>query len=103
MHALSVYYRPDDYPQWAPWKVFIQKFDMIGKPGELDAGGKPKTKPGFAPRALLSKPETRCDETTGRILRRGYNFQVKFNGSGHVIISRFRLHAQRMVEKSTAK
>jgi hypothetical protein len=102
MHTLIVTYRPDDYPQWLPWKAFIQEFDMIGKPGELDGGGKPKTRAGFAPRASLSKPENRCDETTGRNLRRGFNFQVKFNGSGHVIISRFRIHAQRQVEKSTA-
>lgn len=103
MHTLKVFYRPDDYPQWLTWKEFVQQFEMVGRPGDLDSGGKPSARAGFAPRVLLEKPENRCDETTGRNLRRGFNFQVKFNGTGHVIISRFRIHAQRQIEKSTAK
>lgn len=103
MHTLKLYYRPDNYPSWLPWQEFVQKFSMIGKAGALDFGGVPSARPGFAPRVLISKPPDACDDTTKRNLRRGYSFQVRFQGTGHVIINRFRLHAQRKVEKSTAK
>jgi len=103
MHTLKTYYRPDDFPHWIPWKEFNQKFDMIGTAGQIDSGGKPLARPGFAPRVPLGKPPNNCDATTGRNLRRGFSFQVRFVGTGHVIINRFRVHAQRQVEKSTAK
>jgi len=103
MHSIRIFYRPDDYPEWLQWKDFVQQFQMIGLPGELDAGGRPKTRPGFAPRATLEKPENRCDTNTGRNLRRGYQFQVRMMGRGHAVITRFRLHAQKLVENSKAK
>ena len=76
---------------------------MIGKAGAIDAGGNPTVRAGFAPRVPLGKPANDVDLTTGRRLRRGYDFQVKFSGTGHIVIDRFRLHAQRQIEKSTAK
>jgi hypothetical protein len=102
MHTLKTFYRPDDYPHWLPWQEFIQKFEMIGKAGDIDAGGIPTARPGFAPRVPFGKPPDAKDYTTGRNLRRGYNFQVKLVGTGHVIINRFRIHAQKQIEKSTA-
>lgn len=98
-----MFYRPDDYPQWTLWREFNQKFFMIGKAGSIDAGGNPTARPGFSPRVPLGKPQNDCDPNTGRQLRRGYDFQLKFVGEGHVIIDRFRLHAQRLIEKSTSK
>jgi hypothetical protein len=103
MHTLKIFYRPDQYPQWVPWREFTQKFDVIGQVGAIDAGGVPTARAGFAPRVSLGKPPDDCDPTTGRRLRRGYEFQVKFVGTGHVILDRFRIHAQKLVERSTAK
>jgi hypothetical protein len=103
MHTLKVEYRPDNFPYWVPWREFTQKFDMIGDPGEIDAGGNPTAKPGFAPRVSMGKPQNSCDGTTKRSLRRGFAFQVKFSGSGHVVLDRFRLHAMIIIEKSTSK
>ena len=104
MNPIQVYYRPDDYPYWTLWKEITgKKLEMIGSPGDIDAGGIPTARPGFAPRLPLGKPGNACDANTGRKLRRGYDFQVKFNGTGHVVIDRFRLHAQRQTETSTAK
>jgi hypothetical protein len=103
MHTLRVFYRPDNYPEWTLWREFSQQFDMIGQPGAIDAGGVPSGDPGFAPRVSLGKPSNDCDPTTGRRLRRGFDFQVKFKGTGHVVFHRFRLHAQRIVERSTSK
>lgn len=103
MHTMRIYYRPDQYPNWILWREFTQKFDMIGKPGALDQNGMPSARAGFAPRVPLGKPANDCDATTGRQLRRGYDFQVKMNGTGHVVIDRFRLHAQKIIERSTSK
>lgn len=103
MHDLKIYYRPDNYPHWTLWRDFTDKFDMIGKAGTIDQGGNPTARAGFAPRVPLGKPQNDCDQTTKRNLRRGYDFQVKFIGSGHVVFDRFRIHAQRQVEKATSK
>jgi hypothetical protein len=103
MHTLQVFYKPDQYPSWVMWREFSQKFDLIGKAGAIDAGGIPSARPGFAPRIPLGKPQNDIDPTTGRLLRRAYDFQVKFKGTGHVVIDKFRLHAQKIVEKSTSK
>lgn len=103
MHDLIIYYRPDNYPYWTLWRDFTNKFDMVGEPGAIDAGGNPTARAGFAPRVPLGKPGNDCDPVTGRRLRRGYDFQIKFTGTGHINLDRFRLHAQRQIEKSTAK
>jgi hypothetical protein len=102
MHTLTVFYKPDSYPNWVPWKQFVQKFDMIGQPGLIDLGGNPTARPGFAPRVSFGKPSDDCDPTTSRRLRRGFEFQVRFVGTGHANITRFRIHAQKLTEKSRA-
>ena len=75
---------------------------MIGKPGALQAGGTPSGRPGFLPRLKCEKPAYVVDPTTGRKLTRGYEFQVKFVGLGHVVLDRFRLHAQKQAESPRA-
>lgn len=101
-HSLKVYYRPDNYPDYILWKEFENEFQLIGKPSALQAGGTPSARPGFVPRLSFGKPQNKTDDTTKRSLRRGYEFQVKFVGSGHMVLNRFRIHAQKLVEKSRA-
>lgn len=103
MHTLKLFYRPDNYPEWVPWRTFTQKFDQIGRPGALESGGVPIARPGFAPRVSLGKPSDACDPNTSRKLRLGFEFQVKLEGTGHAVIDRFRLHAQKIVETSRAR
>src|SRR5262245_36562077 len=104
MHTLKVSYRPDNYPEWVFWKEFTNKLNMIGVPGALDFGGRPTARPGFLPRLSLNKPADTYDKTnTTRLLRRGYEFQVKFEGKGSLVIDKFRLHALKIVEQSTSK
>lgn len=103
MHSLTVYYRPDNYPDWVLWRKFEQEFFLIGKASAIDLGGIPTARPGFAPRISFGKPSDDCDLNTGRRLRRGFEFQVRLVGSGHVILDRFRLHAQKLIERSRAK
>lgn len=101
MHSLKVYYRPDEYPEWIPWKEFSQKFFNLGKSSAIDRGGVPTARANFVPRLSLGKPPNACDDgSTGRNLRRGFDFQVKFVGTGHVVLDRFRIHAQQLSEKS---
>src|SRR5262245_8552940 len=104
MKTLKVFYRPDNYPDWIPWKEFDDKFSLIGNPSSLGIGGLPSARPGFAPRTSLGKPPDNVDTlATNRNLRRGFNFQGRFQGSGFMVLDRFRLHAQRLVERSTAR
>ena len=101
VHSLTVYYRPDNYPDWIFWKEFPNRFSLIGMKQALGAGGVPTARAGFAPRVPLGKPPNACDPvSTSRSLRRGYYFQVRFQGVGHMTIAMFRLHAQKLVEKS---
>jgi hypothetical protein len=103
MTSLTISYRPDNYPDWIPWREFTNQFTMIGTSSELGVGGLPSARPGFAPRTSFGKPPDSADYlSTGRNLRRGFNFQVRFQGTGHVVLDRFRLHAQKLVEKSRA-
>jgi hypothetical protein len=104
MHTLKVSYRPDNYPDWVPWREFSQEFTIIGIASALGLGGAPSARAGFSPRTSFGKPADDVDSfETGRKLRRGFNFQVRFQGSGHVILDRFRLHAQHLIERSRAR
>jgi hypothetical protein len=101
MHSLKISYRPDNYPDWIPWKEFPDRFSLIGRSQALGAGGLPSARAGFAPRVSLGKPANACDpNSTARSLRRGYYFQVRFRGTGHMMIEKFRLHGQQLIEKS---
>jgi len=105
MHTITVHYRPDNYPNWLPWREMSDQFGLIiANPSALGVGGLPSARPGFYPRTSLGKPQDRKDTTaTTRNLRRGFNFQVRFQGTGHVVLDRFRLHAQRLTERSRAR
>jgi hypothetical protein len=102
MHSLKVFYRPDNYPVWVPWRDYPQgSFTLIGTASALGAGGVPSAKAGFYPRVSFGKPPDDCDtQSTERRLRRGFQFQVRFAGTGHVVIDKVRLHGQRLTEKS---
>src|SRR5262245_61798874 len=104
MHTLTIHYRPDNYPEWVFWKEFADRFSTIGEASELGVGGLPSTRPGFAPRTSFGKPPDVADKLqTNRNLRRGFSFQVRFRGKGHVILDRFRLHGQKLFERSVAR
>lgn len=103
MHILRVYYKPDDYPYWVLWREFSQELKMIGKPSALGNGGIPTVRAGFLTRLSFGKPKDNTDDiVTKRNLRRGYEFQIRFSGTGHIVFNRFRLHAKTQVETSRA-
>lgn len=103
MHTLVIQYHPDSYPDWIDWRTFEQRFDLIGRPGALKEGAVPSARAGYAVRTSFGKPPSDCDgNTTKRNLRRGYKFQVRMAGTGHLRIDQMRLHAQRLTERSRA-
>jgi hypothetical protein len=102
MSNLQVYYRPDDYEDWIPWP--FKALPTLGPIMDSDdtLAGMPTSLEGFYPRVTLIKPPDQYDQTTKRNLRRGYEFQVKINGTGRASIVRFRLHANQLIEDSKA-
>jgi hypothetical protein len=103
LEFLRTFYRPDNFPEWLPWKAFEKGFSQIGRSQNINAGGVPTARPGFIPRLSLGKPPDRCDsQSTKRGLRRGYQFQILIRGKGHAVIDRFRIHGQKLTERATA-
>jgi hypothetical protein len=99
---MDVSYKPDNYPNWLPWGKRIN-VDAIGQYQATDPDtGEPELREGFAPRAKLQKPEYDTDTTTKRSLRRGYDFQTKFNWTGYIALMRFRIQAQQLIENARA-
>jgi hypothetical protein len=68
----------------------------------MTEGMEPTMRPGFAPRKTIEKPPKPPDATTGRLLTRGFEFQVKFNWQGYLELQRFRIHGQQLTENSRA-
>src|SRR5438477_1440850 len=101
-NTMQAFYRPDNYPDWVPWNEF-PPLNAIGDAGALSLGGIPTLRAGFAPRQTLDKPKMDVDPSTKRKLTRGFEFQVKLEGTGHVVIDKFRLHAQKQTENSRAR
>jgi len=67
--TFQVYYKPDQYPCWTPWFSW----------SECGTG-----KDQFRPRMGLGEPNSRiCDNITGRPMREGFSFQLKFVITGH--------------------
>src|SRR4029077_19456325 len=102
-HTLHIDFRPDNYPEWIGWREFNQ-LSTIQEPSRLGRGGLPDTRAGFYPRLSFGKPQVAGDrKATGRKFSRCYNVQIRFRGTGYVVLDRFRLHAQKLIERSTAQ
>lgn len=99
---LKVYFRPDAYHDWVPWPFkALPNLSPIMDTDDTVAG-MPTSLEGFFPRVTLEKPPDQYDAVTDRILTRGYEFQVKINGTGRASIVRFRMHANQLIEDPKA-
>ncbi len=90
--SLELSFRPDSSATYLPWKTTSETLTP-GDCGNLTCGGVPTVGVGFAPRIKIGKPSDACDEYTGRLNRRGYEFQPKLRWTGHASIRRMRLQA----------
>ncbi len=97
---INVEYRPDQIATWSPWGDM--SVDANDAPGSVVPGTIPSTTKGFHPRQSLAKPDDRGEEITGRIMRLGYEMQVKIEWTGRARIRRLRMHAQELTEDSKA-
>lgn len=94
-------YRPDGYDDWLEWGT-IDDLQPITTTHDADLANITSRTTNFAPRKTLPKPANKTDPSTNRNLRRGFEFQVKLNGTGSMSLERIRMHAQQITEKSRA-
>jgi hypothetical protein len=92
-------YRPDEYPNWYPWHSGVIRTKYKSGTGD-QVFPLQYYQPAFEPRFQLPTPPNSDDESTGRKTWRGYSFQARLDITGSWSISRFRLHAQKLIEKS---
>lgn len=66
-------YKPDQYPCWTDWFTWQECADMSD----------PNSQVQFRPRMGLGTPSSApCDNSTGRPMRNGYSYQLKFTITG---------------------
>jgi hypothetical protein len=99
--SMTATYRPDQLPDFSPWQTV--NFNAVGDPAAQDPGFVPTIRPGFSPRRSFKKPPDIGDPlNTKRIVRRGYEYQVKLQWTGRARLRRFRLHAIDETENTKA-
>jgi hypothetical protein len=98
---VDAFYRPDEYPNWYPWYQGLIRSQYRSETGEA-IGTFPLQfyQPTFEPRLQLPTPQPYDDISTSRKAYRGYAFQVRLDLTGCWSISRIKLSAQRLIEKS---
>ena len=98
---VNAFYRPDEYPNWYPWYQQLIRSRYRSETGEA-IGTFPLQyyQPTFEPRVQLPTPPEYNDETTSRKTYRGYSFQVRLDLTGSWTLSRIKLDALRLVEKT---
>lgn len=102
--TLTAYYKPDQYPNWIPWRPSTPVNALQPINNTVTLAGVPTVASGFYPRKALGKPETFIDEfSTNREAKRSYELQTKLEWTGFAAISRFRVHDKTKVEQATAK
>jgi hypothetical protein len=98
---VSAFFRPDEYPNWYPWYQGIIRSKYRTDTGEsLGAFPLNYYQPAFEPRFQLPTPPEFDDPSTSRKATRGYSFQMRLDITGSWSISRIRMHAMRVIEKS---
>ena len=98
---IKAFYRADEYPNWYPWHEGLIRSKYRTETGDV-FGTFPLNyyQPNFEPRFQLPTPAPFDEETTSRKSYRGYSFQLRLDITGCFTISRLRLHALRLIEKS---
>jgi len=100
--SMELSFRADSSPTYFPWKS-IANIRPPGQCGEITCGMCPTIGVGFSPRIKIPKPKDDCDDYSGRIIRRGFEFQPKLRWTGHAAIRRMRLQAMQEEEDSKAE
>lgn len=79
----KVWFRPDNYPCWIPWKEFDECGTYQDCSSTFDQCQEIKNyKPQFRPNLHLGQPPDAFDPITKRPLRHGYTFQIRVEVTG---------------------
>ncbi len=95
--TMELSFRPDSSSDYVPWKT-VSDIRPPGTCGEVNCGMCPTIGNGFVARAKIGKPSNDCDEYSGRLVGRGFEFQPKLRWTGHAAIRRMRLQAMQIEE-----
>ncbi len=99
---MELTFRADSSETYLPWKT-IPNVRPPGTCGDMTCGMVPTVGDGFKPRIRIPKPSDDCDDYSGRMIRRGFEFQPKLRWTGHCAIRRMRLQAMQEEEDSKAE
>jgi len=104
--TVSAYLKPDNYPDWIPWRTGTlyppANLTPIGLPGQF-SNGMPVMREGFSPRWNFYKPDVGTDSAnTRRDLKRGFEFSTKIQWTGNAALNRYRIYTQKRIEKKLA-
>lgn len=88
----DVKFRPDQYPVWTDWASWSEEaiYKKCPTTGCLTLGN---YQPQFRPRMRLPQPSDACEESTGRPLRFGYEFQGRIQWTGFARLKTFVMYA----------
>lgn len=98
--TISVYYRPDSYPCWVPWRTWT----ICAKDPDPQNSTTVNYQPGFYPRMGLGEPDPKlCDPFSDRPFREAYFFELKFVIQGYCRIIGCRVKAVTIPQPDFAK
>lgn len=98
---VKAFYRPDEYPNWYPWRSGLIRSKYRTTTGEsLGAFPFNYYQSNFEPRFQFPTPPDFNEESTRRKSNRGYSFQVRLDLTGCWSLSRIRVRAVRQLERA---
>lgn len=96
--AFTIKFRPDQYPTWVPWTTINLCATVsqctIQAPGEFSCSVWKTNKRQYAARIRIPRPPETCNTIAGTPIDKGFEFQFRFEWTGHCRIRRFRAHAK---------
>lgn len=96
----QVFYKPDSYPCWIPWRSWT----VCAKDPDPINPATANYQPGFYPRMGLSEPDPKlCDSFTNRPFREAYFFEFKIIVRGYCRILGMRVKAVTLPQAEFAK
>ncbi len=97
--TLTIKFRPDEYPAWVTWTTLTICASVtqctLPAPGQFSCTiWKPDARQ-YAARIRLPRPPETCNTIAGTPVDLGYEFQFRFEGTGHFRLRKFKPHFKR--------
>ena len=93
--AIKIYFKPDQYPLWTLWTTFGVCANVSQCTFAAGAGCVVWTTQfaQYGARLTLPRPPESCNNITGQLMDRGYEFQFRFEITGNCRIRKFKAHS----------